>query len=241
MSRFARFGVIAVFGLSGWAASAALVAAPVVACVISPGTPTCAPDPLTVNPSSTLVASTGGTVTSPPCPDNPSGPPCITANWQENVYSDPTNTFCAGCLDWLVQVTNTTASNDIVARVTVSNFSNFLTDVGFDTIAPPAGSPGFTTGTQMPNNVSRSASGSVLGWDFNMTANEIMVGQTSILLEVMTNATRVVPGTISIQNGEAVGAPALGPAVPDTMWVPALGLLGGSVLGGAAIRRRRRG
>lgn len=247
MKRLGRITVVAAFAFGGWTAGAAATAAPAFACPISPGTSTCVPDPLTVSPTATLVQGTGGTITT--CPATP----CFVADWVENIYRDPaTNALgCTNCLTWVVQVTNrppgpNQPAVDLISRVTIGNFSGFLTDMGVETNTPPPGSPPFTSGTNAPNNVERSASGGVLAWDFNCpgppactTTNEIGPGQTSVLLEVETNAQQVVPGNISIQNETAGTQPALGPAVPEALWVPALGLFGGALAGGYVIRRRR--
>jgi hypothetical protein len=49
----------------------------------------------------------------------------------------------------------------------------------------------------------------------------------------------VVPGTVAWQGATVNSDPAFGPAVPEAVWVPALGLAGGGVLGLFALRRRR--
>ena len=71
-------------------------------------------------------------------------------------------------------------------------------------------------------------------------------GSTSLALEVETNATQYVAGTVSAQDGGAAQlngyAPVAPPAtnVAEVPWVPAMGLLGGVAVGGAAVRRRSR-
>jgi hypothetical protein len=232
MRGLGRVVAVATFCIGGWTAGAVVAASPALACVIAPGTFTCAPDNLTVSPSSTLVSQKTNTVTT--CPNTK----CLTAVYREDVYRDPApNAVCPGgsCLTWLVQVTNNAGSSDIAARVTISDFAGFATDIGIETNTPPAGS-GFSTGTVVPNNVSRDNSGN-LAWDF--FSQSIAAGSTSVVLEVQTNAQAVVPGTISVQDGSATSDPAFGPAVPEAVWVPALGLAGGGVLGLFALRRRR--
>lgn len=231
----ARLATLATLGLGGWVAASTVAATPAFACPISPGTSSCAPDVLTVSPSATLVASQSNTITAT---DSISGT-TIVANYTENVYQDPANNYCAGCLDWVVKVTNTQASNDAIERVTVSNFAGYLTDIGVDS----NGAPNLTNnGTVTPNNVERNGSGSVLSWDFNASSpdNSIQPGQTSVLLEIETNATTYKPGTISVQDGVAGSGPAFGP-LPEVPLVPALGLMGGVVIGAVAWRRRRQG
>jgi hypothetical protein len=233
--RLVRIGAIAAFALSGWAAAAVTNAVPAKACPIAPATFTCAPDLLTVSPSATFYpgAQKSGTIVP--------NPATFTADYTENVYRDPTNNLCnspGNCLTWVVQVTNHTATQDTLTRVTVSNFSGFITDLGY--IQPPGTAPGMSNPSTgiVPSNVERSNNGSVLRWDFNTT--EIGNGQTTVLLAVLTNATQVVPGTISVQDGTAVSDPAFAPALPEIPWVPALGLFGGAIAGGVLMRRGRR-
>jgi hypothetical protein len=229
----ARLATVVTLGLGGWVATAAIAATPALACPIAPGTSTCGPDILTVGPTSTLIASQSGTIS-----DSVSGT-SIVANYTENVYRDPTNPYCANCLDWVVKVMNTTGSTDPIERVTVSNFTGFLTDIGVDS----NGAPGITNnGTITPNNVERFSTGAILSWDFNGTSppNPINPGQTTVLLEIQTNAYQYRPGTLSVQNGVAGSGPAFGPVIPETAWVPALGLAGGIAIGGVVWRRRRR-
>ena len=247
VSGVGRVAAISALCCAGWVGGAAISATPAAACVITNGTTTCAPDLLTVTPSATLVQGTSGTIST--CP----AVPCFTADWVENIYREPgVNALgCFGCLTWVVQVTSRpiTQSPDIIARVNIGDFSQFQTDMGIETNTPPPGNPPFTgTGTVTPNNVERSATGSVLRWDFNCvagnpgctTTNEIMPGQETVFLEVVTNAKYVVPGTVSLQDQTAGGQPALGPATPEAFWVPVFGVVGAAVVGGFAFRRRRR-
>ena len=164
----------------------------------------------------------------------------IIATYTENVYRDPTNPYCGTCLDWVVKVSNAQNSTDPIERVTVSNFTSYLTDIGVDS----NGAPGLTNnGTVAPNNVERNNSGihPLVGLQFlDRPSNSTSLhGQTSVLLEIATNATDFKPGTISVQNGVAGSGPALGP-IPEVPFVPALGLMGGVAIGGFAWRRRRR-
>jgi hypothetical protein len=239
LKRLARFGIIAALGFSGWTAAAATVAPHAAACTIPPSSSPCSPDALAVSTASTLVQKVNGTDASS-CA-NPGD--CYTVDWVENVMRDPNNVFCSNCLDWLVQATmeSNSQSSALISRITVSSFANFRTDIGIDTNPAPAGSQGLSnSGTQSPNQVERDATQRNIAWDFTLSSNEITPGKTTVLLVVETNATNVVPGTISFQNGETAGDVALAPAIPDAVWVPALGLLGGALAGGAVTRRRRR-
>jgi hypothetical protein len=246
MGGVGRIAAISALCFAGWVGGAAISATPAAACVVTNGS-VCAPDSLTVSASATFVQGTSGTIST--CPQVP----CFIADWVENIYREPgvNAVGCFGCLTWVVQVTSRpiTQQADIISRVNIGNFSNFQTDMGIETNTPPPGNPPFTgTGTVVPNSVERSATGSVLRWHFDCVAgnpgctitNEIMPGQETVLLEVVTNAKFVVPGTVSLQDQTAGSQPALGPTVPDAMWVPALGLVGGAAIGLVAFRRRRR-
>ena len=240
MGGLTRLGLMLATSVAGWGIGAAIAAPHAAACPISPGTNTCAPDSLTVSPSATWVSGTSGTIST--CP----GTPCFTADWIENVYRENGNTaVCnfSGCLTWVVQISarQVQQSADIIQRITVGNFKGFHTDIGVETNTPPPGNPPFTgTGTNLPNNVERDSTGSVLAWDFNAGPNDIGPGMGSTLLEIETDAKIVIPGTISIQNATAGSQPALGPALPDAMWVPALGAIGGAAAGAVALRRRKK-
>ena len=104
----------------------------------------------------------------------------------------------------------------------------------------------FVNGTKIPTDVSRSASGAVITWDFTGSnpSNLLSPGSTSNVLVVETNATNFQAGTVSAQDGGATQAAGFQPVapstnVPDAPWVPAMGLLGGAAIGGVALRRRR--
>jgi hypothetical protein len=234
-----RIGAVAACALSGWGAGAIIAATPAFASCGSPiaaGTNTCSPDQLTVSPSATVFDSKSGTITA--------SPPTFTADWTETVYKDPTNTLCSSpgnCLTWVVKITGhiPSGSSDVIERVTISKFDGFIINLGY--INPPNTAPGQTNiGTQIPNNVERSTNGSILTWDFNTASTEIRDGQSTVLLEAMTNGTQIVPGTISVQDGAAGGGIADGPALPEVPLVPVLGLFGGALAGLILYRRGRR-
>ena len=207
---------------------------------------------LTLSPNATLVAHQTNTISIT------SSGTTITSTYTENVYRDPTSNYSAtcgsNCLTWILQVTNDAqsvggnpASNDNIDRITASNFTGFLTDIGVNTNGVPVSqSQGLTTtGTQAPVNVERSGAspqgtGSNMRWDFSnsSTNNDLAPGQTSVLLEIETNSTQVTPGHVSVQDGLSASGSGFSPALPEA-WVPALGVVGGGVVGLFALRRRR--
>lgn len=170
------------------------------------------PDPL--NAGGTQLAFTTGTMNTP----------TWSATYSAWVYSDPTNTFCAGCLDFVYQFTNSPNSQDVLERFTGFSYAGFLTDVGFIPATGPA-----------PVTVDRSTTGAVIGFNYP-GANNILPGQSTAKLVVETNANGFTHGYLTAQDGTAAYADAFAPAVPD----PAtLGLLGsGLAVVGTILRRR---
>ena len=78
----------------------------------------------------------------------------MSGTYEAAVYSDPTNTFGAGDLDFVYQVSNNAGSTDSIARLTATNFSGWDTDVGYATNGSALGSS-FVDGTWAPHDVGR--------------------------------------------------------------------------------------
>jgi len=167
-----------------------------------------------------------------------------TTLYDEVVYADPSNVFCAGCLDFLIYIANDPSSTYGITAVLlgVDVDDNYLTDVGYST--GPGGNPGGV----VPSTVSRSAfTSSIIEIDFN-TPN-VGPGESTQELEIQTNATSFAPGgdlylwTTCAPNCSAGfgtgGNPAFAPAT-----VPEAGslsmTLGGALLGIGFIGCRRR-
>jgi hypothetical protein len=158
------------------------------------------------------------------------------------VYSDPSNVFAAGDLDFVYQATNV-SGNDSIGRVTAGVFSGFQTDVGFT--ATGSALPGglFVDGTQIPQSVSRSTAvlngGATIGFIYDaLAASTFDPGTASTALMIETNATSFKPGDVHLIDdvvGTAAGfAPAA--AVPEpTLLMPR----GGGLLALGALRIRR--
>ena len=158
------------------------------------------------------------------------------------VYSDPSNTFGAGDLDFVYQVTNI-SGNDLVGRVTAGVFSGFMTDVGFT--ATGSALPGglFVDGTQAPQLVSRSTAalnnGATVGFIYNALAPSTFApGTTSTALIIETNAKNFKAGNVNIIDDVVGTTAAFEPAsgVPEPM---SFFLLGGGLLALGVVRIRR--
>lgn len=155
-------------------------------------------------PTGTLVATTSGTITTP----------TFTATYTQWVYADPTNTWCAGCLDFVYQFTNN--GGDANERFSMYNFGAFLADVGTNPF-----------GVHDPTTIDRSMGGPVIGFNFP-ASDQISPGQTTPLLVIETNALRFTAGFASAQDGTAGFGFAYAPASP----VPepsSLALMGGGL------------
>ncbi len=158
-------------------------------------------------PGGTLEATTSGTITTL----------TFSAGYSQWVYSDPLNTWCAGCLDFVYQFTD--LGPDILGRFTMSDFasgSNWNLDVGTNPF-----------GLHDPTTIDRSGSGSVVGFNYN-PGDEILPGETTPLLVIETNARSFdFNGFLSAQDGTAGSARAYAPAVPEPS---SLGLLGSGLM-----------
>ena len=160
------------------------------------------------------------------------------------VYSDPSNPFGAGDLDFVYQVTNV-SGNDFIGRVTAGVFSGFMTDVGFT--ATGSALPGglFVDGTQAPQLVSRSTAlnqGATVGFIYNALAPSIFApGTTSTALIVQTDATNFAVGNLNVIDDVVGSTAAFEPTVRTVVPEPtSLLLLGSGLLAlGTRIRRSR--
>jgi hypothetical protein len=137
------------------------------------------------------------------------------------VYSDPNNTFGAGDLDFVYQVTNEASSTDSIGRVTATDFTGFQTDVGYNTAGSTFPfSPFATDGTVAPGLVDRNTA-STIGFGFAVPPLFALIppGHASNVLEIQTDATNFQLGQASVVDGKATTVDAFGPAtaaVPET-------------------------
>jgi hypothetical protein len=164
----------------------------------------------------------------------------FTATLNAAVYTDPSNTFCAGCLDFVYQVSNSGGSTDGIGRVTAFNFTGFMVDAGYSVAGEPAGGgTAFPTGTWAPGLVDRNSADTV-GFQFADVATVIPPGGTSTVLEIMTDATSFTAGSASALDGGTANFNAFAPSAGTTTPEPASALmLGLGMVALAGLRRFR--
>jgi hypothetical protein len=177
---------------------------------------TAPPSPLT--PGGTLLVTTSGTVTTP----------TFSTDFTTWVYSDPLNTWCANCLDFVYQFTNN--GPDVNQRYTMFNFGNFMIDAGTNPF-----------GVHDPITVSRSTDlgGQVISFNFDQFGDEIQPGTTTVQLVIETDATHYMPGWLSVQDGTAGFGAAFqpAPAIPEPASLMLMG--SGLIAVGGFLRKSR--
>lgn len=217
---------LAIFAIAPLAGA---LTAPARASVLFPGPGAFSPDTFTIPPGATLLAEqNSGTVTS-------TGG-ALVLSVESAVYTDPDNTFGAGDLDFVYQVSNSASSPDSIGRVTATNFTGFATDVGYTTTGSSLPGGAFVNGTVAPQLVDR-VSADVVGFTFDSPATTpISPGAVSTVLVIETDATRYTAGDVNIIDGGVVSVNAYAPtAVPE----PTTGALAIGLLSLGCLRRRR--
>jgi hypothetical protein len=199
------------------------------ASIIAPGQ-SAAPDLFTTPASSsgyTLLASTGLQNVDPVAGSS------FDASYTEYVYMDANNLSCPTCLDFLFSVSN--AGPGIIERLSTANFDSFITDVGYNT-SGITGGPSAVPAGLIPLTVDRSSSGGVIGFNFDAPSSPIVSGESSVLLEIQTNATNYMAGTISVQDGVAGFAAGFAPTTtPEPM---SMVLIGSGLVAVGLLKRR---
>ncbi len=98
-----------------------------------------------------------------------------------------------GCLDFIVQISNSATSSFALGRVVEDDFTGFLTDVGYIARTGAAGDLSSPTGGIQPSAVDRGPPGNAIGFDLDITP-----GSTSDILVTETDALNFTNGLIFI-------------------------------------------
>lgn len=146
------------------------------------------------------------------------GSPGFSGQVYEQVESDPGNTFCAGCLDFIFQVESTAGT---IVGVSQNGFAGVQTDVGYETqsvggafeCGPDdlgfcnSGNPG-----TIPTTVTRSADGATVAFLFG----GITAGDASVDLVIETDATTFTDPNLTITSitGQQGQVTIFGPTAP---------------------------
>jgi hypothetical protein len=174
----------------------------------------------------------GTPATGPFLGTNALGQTTISGKYDEAVYADPSNTFCAGCLDFFLFVESNSSSTDSLARITLASFGSFLTDVGY-TIGK-GGNPGGV----VPSTVDRSSNGAVVGFNFTTLTGVPPGGQTQEL-EIETNAKSFTTGSIQMIDSSVASVQGYAPSSVPEPGSMGLVLAGAALVGIGFIARRR--
>jgi hypothetical protein len=142
----------------------------------------------------------------------------------------------ANLLDFYYQFSSSPWSSDSLGRLTITDFSGFMTDVGqrMDDID---GAGMFLRGTQAVVGADRDGTGTI-GFQFGAGQGGVGAGEHSATLVVRTNAVNYSLGSLTAQNGAVftMAAYAPGAQIPEP---PSAALLGLSLMALAVIGRRR--
>jgi hypothetical protein len=162
----------------------------------------------------------------------------INGTYSTQVISD---TARGGLLDFVIQVTATTGSQNI-GQVTSGNFTGFsITDAGYVTTGGTAGTaPVLTSPPGVRNPTSQDETLSGVAEFFFGGINSIAAGQTSDILVIQTNALAFTSGRIGIIDDTTASVTGFQPApVPGPILGAGLPALFAACGGLIALARRR--
>jgi hypothetical protein len=156
--------------------------------------------------------------------------------------ADPSNVFCANCVDLFLQVENDPTSTVKLTRIELSGFTGFLTDVGFDGPSVTRGGEcgpadaGYC-GSIVPNSVDRLTT-DVIGFTFS-TNGGIAPGGATPTLVIETNASGVHdPAGLSIMANDGSLVQGLGGVLVPTPEPSTVSMVGAGLFGLLALRNK---
>jgi hypothetical protein len=145
-----------------------------------------------------------------------------------------------GFVDFLYQVQRTTGEGlDAIGRLTTTNYSIAITDVGICTLCADLIAPLGPT-KYAPGSIDRNASGSTLGFQF-APVSDIDDTNESYVLVIRTNAPNWASGSTSIIDGGTANVNSFDPAAPSRVPEPSTFVaLASGLLGFGFMRRHRK-
>lgn len=176
-----------------------------------PGGGPVAPDTFSIGYSGTQEA-----YTTSPFPTFATTGSSITGEDLMQVVSDPANVFCAGCLDFILQVNSDNTSSANITSLALSGYAGYQTDAGYDSLSvggdtecgPADNGYCNISGNGTPATVSRSVSGDVI--TFNLGSG-LAPADASVDYVIETNATSFLStNDLSVFGGDRSSALNLG-------------------------------